>query len=173
MKIGFIGQGWIGKNYADNFEARGYEVVRYSLEPEYAGNQEKIKDCEKSVKALFNLLDKGIRARDIMTKKAFENAITMVLALGGSTNAVLHLLSLAHEADVELTIDAIRLMGTYDTAVLFSGDGDFAALCKYLRDHGKRVIIISYRDHVSYELINDSDLYISLDKFEKELKYSK
>ena len=75
--------------------------------------------------------------------------------------------------DVELTIDAIRLMGTYDTAVLFSGDGDFAALCKYLRDHGKRVIIISYRDHVSYELINDSDLYISLDKFEKELKYSK
>ena len=46
MKIGFIGQGWIGKNYADNFEARGYEVVRYSLESEYAGNQEKIKDCE-------------------------------------------------------------------------------------------------------------------------------
>lgn len=45
-KIGFIGQGWIGKNYSDNFEQRGFKVVRYSLEPEYAGNKEKIKDCE-------------------------------------------------------------------------------------------------------------------------------
>ena len=44
--IGFIGQGWIGKNYADNFERRGFKVVRYSLEPEYAGNKEKIKDCD-------------------------------------------------------------------------------------------------------------------------------
>ncbi|OIO52060.1 MAG: hypothetical protein AUJ11_01100 [Parcubacteria group bacterium CG1_02_44_65] len=46
QKIGFIGQGWVGKNYADNFESRGYEVVRYSIEPEYAGNKEKIKDCD-------------------------------------------------------------------------------------------------------------------------------
>jgi UDPglucose 6-dehydrogenase len=45
-KIGFIGQGWIGKNYADNFEARGYEVVRYGLEEPYRGNKEKIKDCD-------------------------------------------------------------------------------------------------------------------------------
>lgn len=46
MKIGFIGQGWIGKNYADDFEQRGYEVVRYGLEPEYAMNKEKIKGCD-------------------------------------------------------------------------------------------------------------------------------
>jgi len=46
QKIGFIGQGWVGKNYADNFEARDYEVVRYSVEPEYTGNKEKIKDCD-------------------------------------------------------------------------------------------------------------------------------
>jgi len=46
LKIGFIGQGWIGKNYADNFEARGFTVVRYSLDAEYADNKEKIKDCE-------------------------------------------------------------------------------------------------------------------------------
>lgn len=45
-KIGFIGQGWIGKNYADNFEVRGFKVVRYSLDAEYAGNKEKIKDCD-------------------------------------------------------------------------------------------------------------------------------
>ena len=45
MKIGFIGQGWIGKNYANDFEARGYDVVRYSLETEYIDNKEKIKEC--------------------------------------------------------------------------------------------------------------------------------
>ncbi|MES2668687.1 MAG: hypothetical protein V4644_03305 [Patescibacteria group bacterium] len=43
--IGFIGQGWIGKHYADDFDARGYETVRYGLEPAYAGNRERIKDC--------------------------------------------------------------------------------------------------------------------------------
>lgn len=46
LKIGFIGQGWIGKNYADNFEQRGFRVVRYSLEPVHAANKEKIKDCD-------------------------------------------------------------------------------------------------------------------------------
>ena len=45
-KIGFIGQGWIGKNYADNFEQRGFEVARYGLEAEYNGNKEKIKNCD-------------------------------------------------------------------------------------------------------------------------------
>ncbi|MFH1255415.1 MAG: hypothetical protein V1667_03030 [bacterium] len=45
-KIGFVGQGWIGKNYADNFEQRGFEIVRYGLEAEYNGNKEKIKDCD-------------------------------------------------------------------------------------------------------------------------------
>ncbi|MBU1292541.1 hypothetical protein KJ819_00550 [Patescibacteria group bacterium] len=44
-KIGFIGQGWIGKHYADDFESRGFSVVRYALEPEYAGNKEKIAEC--------------------------------------------------------------------------------------------------------------------------------
>lgn len=46
QKIGFIGQGWVGKNYADNFAERGFNVVRYSLEAEYSGNKEKIKDCD-------------------------------------------------------------------------------------------------------------------------------
>jgi dihydroxy-acid dehydratase len=55
--------------------------------------------------ALYNLLDKGITARQIITRKALENAITVVLAMGGSTNAVLHLLAIAHEAKVPLEID--------------------------------------------------------------------
>ncbi|KND47912.1 MAG: UDPglucose 6-dehydrogenase [Parcubacteria bacterium C7867-004] len=46
LRIGFIGQGWIGKNYADDFEARGYDIVRYGLEPEYAGNREAIAECD-------------------------------------------------------------------------------------------------------------------------------
>ncbi|MGB7653109.1 MAG: dihydroxy-acid dehydratase [Acidimicrobiales bacterium] len=55
--------------------------------------------------AVLNLLDKGISARQIMTKEAFENAIAVVMALGGSTNAVLHLLAIAHEARVDLELD--------------------------------------------------------------------
>lgn len=46
MKVGFIGQGWIGKNYANDFEARGYDVVRYSLEPQYIGNKDLIAECD-------------------------------------------------------------------------------------------------------------------------------
>jgi dihydroxy-acid dehydratase len=64
-----------------------------------------------SGEAVVNLLRQGITARQIMTKKAFENAITVVMALGGSTNAVLHLLAIAHEAQVELTLDDFNRIG--------------------------------------------------------------
>jgi dihydroxy-acid dehydratase len=64
-----------------------------------------------SGEAVVNLLRHGITARQIMTKKAFENAITVVMALGGSTNAVLHLLAIAHEARVELTLDDFNRIG--------------------------------------------------------------
>jgi len=60
---------------------------------------------------VVKLVDAGITARDILTKKAFENAITVVMALGGSTNAVLHLLAIAHEAGVELTLDDFNRIG--------------------------------------------------------------
>jgi dihydroxy-acid dehydratase len=64
-----------------------------------------------SGEAVVNLLRKGITARQIMTKEAFENAITVVMALGGSTNAVLHLMAIAHEADVDLTLDDFNRIG--------------------------------------------------------------
>jgi dihydroxy-acid dehydratase len=60
--------------------------------------------------AVLNLLDQGINARQVMTKPAFENAIAVVMALGGSTNAVLHLLAIAHEARVELELDDFNKM---------------------------------------------------------------
>jgi dihydroxy-acid dehydratase len=62
-------------------------------------------DAERAGEAVMNLLRLGIRPRDIMTKKAFENAIAVLNALGGSTNAVLHLLALAHEAEVPLELE--------------------------------------------------------------------
>ena len=61
-------------------------------------------------KHLYNMLENGIKPRDIMTRKAFENAIRLVLAMGGSTNAVLHLLAIAREAEVELTIDDFDIL---------------------------------------------------------------
>ena len=65
----------------------------------------------RSGEAVVKLVDAGITARDILTKKAFENAITVVMALGGSTNAVLHLLAIAHEAGVELLLDDFNRIG--------------------------------------------------------------
>ena len=60
---------------------------------------------------MVELLRHGITARQIMTKEAFENAIAVVMALGGSTNAVLHLLAIAHEAEVDLTLDDFNRIG--------------------------------------------------------------
>ena len=67
--------------------------------------------AERSGEAVVALIDAGITARQILTKEAFENAITLVMALGGSTNAVLHLLAIAHEAEVELTLDDFNRIG--------------------------------------------------------------
>jgi dihydroxy-acid dehydratase len=66
---------------------------------------------------LYNLLERDIKPRDILTRDAFENAIMVVLAMGGSTNAVLHLLAIAHEAEVDLEIDDFdRLCGPPDAS---------------------------------------------------------
>ena len=64
-----------------------------------------MRDCFDAGAAVLHMLKHGITPRDIMTREAFENAITTVMALGGSTNAVLHLLAIANEADVELTLE--------------------------------------------------------------------
>jgi dihydroxy-acid dehydratase len=76
-----------------------------------ATDERRDQDAYKAGEAVVNLIRKGITARDIMTKKAFENAITILMALGGSTNVVLHLLAIAHEARVDLTIDDFNRIG--------------------------------------------------------------
>ncbi len=114
------GNGACGGMYTANTMASAIEALGMSI-PGSASHTavdeknnispKKLHDIKTSVETLFMLLKKGIRARDIMTKYAFENAITVVLALGGSTNAVLHLLSLAHEAEVKLTLDDFTRIG--------------------------------------------------------------
>ncbi|WP_078427776.1 dihydroxy-acid dehydratase [Alkalihalobacterium alkalinitrilicum] len=102
------GAGSCGGMYTANTMASAIEAMGMSL-PGSSSNpaetKEKLQDCIDAGKAVMNLLSKGITPKDIMTKKAFENAITVVMALGGSTNAVLHLLALAHTIDVELELD--------------------------------------------------------------------
>ena len=102
------GAGSCGGMYTANTMASAIEAMGMSL-PGSSSNpaetEEKLADCIKAGKAVTNLLNKGITPKDIMTKKAFENAITVVMALGGSTNAVLHLLALAHTVDVDLNLD--------------------------------------------------------------------
>ncbi len=102
------GAGSCGGMYTANTMASAIEAMGMSLPgnaAKPATSEEKEQECEEAGRAVYNLLEKGIYPKDIMTKEAFENAITVVMALGGSTNAILHLLSMAHAIDVDLTID--------------------------------------------------------------------
>jgi dihydroxy-acid dehydratase len=94
---------------ASAIEALGMSLPNSSAQA--AITKEKERDCEEAGAAVLNLIQLGIRPRDIMTRKAFENAITLIIALGGSTNAVLHLLAMAHAASVKLTIDDFTRIG--------------------------------------------------------------
>jgi dihydroxy-acid dehydratase len=108
------GPGSCGGMYTANTMASAIEAMGMSLpnsSAQAAVSSHKMQDCREAGAAVLNLLKKGIRPRDIMTREAFENAITTVIALGGSTNAVLHLLAIAHTAGVKLTIDDFTKIG--------------------------------------------------------------
>jgi dihydroxy-acid dehydratase len=102
------GEGACGGMYTANTMASIAEALGMSLPGSAAPpSADRRRDyyAHRSGEAVVNLIAKGITARDIMTKKAFENAIAVLMAFGGSTNAVLHLLAIAHEANVELSLD--------------------------------------------------------------------
>ena len=108
------GPGSCGGMYTANTMASAIEALGMSLpnsSAQIAISQEKKDDCRNAGAAALALLKAGIRPRDIMTRKAFENAITVSIALGGSTNAVLHLLAIAHSANVKLSIDDFTKIG--------------------------------------------------------------
>src|SRR5471030_3041173 len=108
------GPGSCGGMYTANTMASAIEALGMSLpncSSQLAIGAEKKDDCRRAGEAALALLKAGIRPRDIMTKKAFENAITVVIALGGSTNAVLHLLAMAHAAEEKLTLEDFTRIG--------------------------------------------------------------
>lgn len=108
------GPGSCGGMYTANTMASAIEALGMSLpnsSAQAAISDAKNNDCYSAGKAVLNLIEKNICPRDILTKKAFENAITVVTALGGSTNAVLHLIAMAHAAHIKLTIDDFTRVG--------------------------------------------------------------
>lgn len=111
---GSCGGMYTANTMATAIEAMGMSLPGSSSNPAmtYSGriSEPKYKDCLDTANALINLMKKGIRARDIMTKKAFENALTVQMALSGSTNGVLHLLALAREAEVDLKLDDFNMI---------------------------------------------------------------
>src|SRR5271170_5231215 len=145
------GPGSCGGMYTANTMASAIEALGMSLPNSSAQNAistAKKEDAQNAGAAVHRLLELGLRPRDIMTKKAFENAITVVIALGGSTNAVLHLLAIAHSAGVKLALDDftrigkrvpvladLKPSGKYVMAALV-GIGGLTPLMKMLLDQG-------------------------------------
>ncbi len=107
------GFGSCGGMFTANTMSSAFEAMGMSLPySSTMANEDKDKEIStgKSAKALLNMVEKNILPRDIMTREAFENAIAVVMAVGGSTNAVLHLLAIAHSAGVPLTIDDFEII---------------------------------------------------------------
>ncbi len=108
------GPGSCGGMYTANTMASAIEALGMSLPNSSAQNaisKAKKEDCQRAGAAVVDLIKRAIRPSDIMTRKAFENAITVVIALGGSTNAVLHLLAIANAAGVKLELDDFTKIG--------------------------------------------------------------
>src|SRR5688572_17275811 len=108
------GPGSCGGMYTANTMASAIEALGLSLpgsSAQEAVGDAKRDDCRRAGEAVLRLIEAGIRPRDILTRKAFENAITVSIALGGSTNAVLHLLAIASEARVKLRLDDFTRVG--------------------------------------------------------------
>lgn len=145
------GAGACGGMYTANTMASAIEAMGMSLPYSSsipAEDAEKLRECFRAGEAIRVLLEKDIKPRDIMTRRAFENAMVVVMALGGSTNAVLHLIAMARAVDVELTIDDFQKVsdrvpyladlkpsGRYVMEDL-NGIGGTPAVLKYLLEKG-------------------------------------
>lgn len=108
------GAGSCGGMYTANTMASAIEAMGMSLPGSSAQNavsNNKLEDCRAAGAAVLNLLEKDIKPSDIMTREAFENAITVIITLGGSTNAVLHLIAMANTIGVEITLDDFAEIG--------------------------------------------------------------
>jgi dihydroxy-acid dehydratase len=145
------GAGACGGMYTANTMASAIEALGMSLPFSAsipAEDPDKISECHSAGAAILNLLEKDIKPKDIMTREAFENAMVVIMALGGSTNAVLHLIAMARSVDVPLTLDDFQ---TISDRVPFLADlkpsgrfvqedlhavGGTPAVMKFLLDEG-------------------------------------
>ena len=110
------GAGSCGGMYTANTMASAIEALGMSLpnsSAQVAISEDKRIDCERAGAAVLELLKNDIKPSDIMTKKAFENAITIIIALGGSTNAVLHMIGMANAGKVDITLDDFTRIGAH------------------------------------------------------------
>ena len=113
-KVSVVGPGSCGGMYTANTMASSIEALGMSLpgsSSQDAVSDDKKVDCQNAGEAIKHLLDLDLKPSDIMTKKAFENSIAVVIALGGSTNAVLHLIAIAHCIGVDLDLDDFTRIG--------------------------------------------------------------
>ncbi|MEX0977128.1 MAG: dihydroxy-acid dehydratase [Woeseia sp.] len=113
-KTAIPGAGACGGMYTANTMASAIEALGLSLpnsSAQEAVSSQKAEDCRRAGEAVVNLIRRDIKPRDILTREAFENAVTVVIALGGSTNAVLHLIAMANEAGISLTLDDFSSIG--------------------------------------------------------------
>lgn len=145
------GPGACGGMYTANTMATAIEALGMSLpfSSSYpADDLLKIAECKLAGEAVLNLLKIDLKPRDIMTKKAFENAITIVMVLGGSTNAVLHLIAMARAVDVDITLDDFQRISDKTPLLAdlkpsgkyvmedMQGIGGTPAVMRYLLDNG-------------------------------------
>ena len=140
------GAGACGGMYTANTMASAIEALGMSL-PYSSSNPalsaDKKHECDAAGKAIRNLLEKDIKPRDIMTRKAFENAIRIVVVLGGSTNAVLHLIAMAHSVGIQLTIDDIQKLSNI-TPVLADLKPSGKSLMEDLHNVGGTPAVMKY-----------------------------
>jgi len=140
------GAGACGGMYTANTMASAIEALGMSL-PYSSSNpalsEEKQLECKKAGEAIRILLEKDIKPKDIMTRKAFENAITTIMVLGGSTNAVLHLIAMAHAVDVPLSQDDIQSISDKVPVLAdFKPSGKY--LMQDLHQHGGVPAVMKY-----------------------------
>ncbi len=131
------GPGSCGGMYTANSMASVIEAMGMSLpnsSAQLAVGEQKKQDCINAGEAVLRLIEQGVKPRDIMTRKAFENAIRTGIALGGSTNIVLHLLAIAHAAEVDVTIEDFYKLGEITPMVC-----DVKPFGKYNMSHMIRV----------------------------------
>lgn len=146
VKASCPGAGACGGMYTANTMAAAIEALGMSL-PYSSSNpaisEEKKKECLEAGRAIKLLLEKDIKPKDIMTRKAFENAITVIMALGGSTNAVLHLIAMAKSVDVDLTQDDFQTISNKVPVLAdFKPSGKY--LMQDLHQHGGIPAVMKY-----------------------------